>query len=418
MSSGWRLPTRVFVQPGGIADALPALAASLGRRAALVTDAGLEGTPWPSRVEASLRAAGVSLALRFTGVEPNPRTSTADTLAAAVRASGAEFVIGLGGGSAIDAAKAAAMLARNDGPATAFEGKNKFTQRPLPLLAVPTTCGTGSEVTWVSVLTHAAQQRKISVKGDAMFPAIALVDAHVLRTLPRPLVAYTGVDALTHAVEATLCRHGVANDVSDALAEDAIAALFAHLRAACAAAGASGGGGEEGEAARAGVMRASTLAGMAFGNADVGAVHCLSESIGGVWDVPHGLGNAVFLGATLRHHLAVEDMAARSGGSGGAARRVRSRLSRLAARVTADAPHAMHRAERGSSSSGGGSAEAFLDAVDALVRDLRVPPFSSLNISKAEHPRIAALAVANGSNGSNPGDMGAADYLRIMQLAG
>ena len=166
-----------------------------------------------------------------------------------------------------------------------FEGKNQFSVKPLPLIAVPTTCGpfsltrfggatrltpsigTGSEVTWVSVLTDESQRRKFSVKGDLMFPSAAIVDAHVLRSLPQKLIAYTGVDALTHALEATLSRPGVANCVSDSLAEDAVVTLLANL---CAAAG---GGDDDALAA---VARASTMAGLAFGNADVGAVHCLS----------------------------------------------------------------------------------------------------------------------------------------------
>ena len=289
--------------------------------------------------------------------------------------------------------------------------------KPLPFLALPTTCGTGSEVTWVSVVTHAAQQRKMSVKGDGMFPTAALVDAHVLRTLPRELVAYTGVDALTHALEATLCCEGVRNPISCALAEDAVALLFANLRAA-----ADGARREDAdsEAAREAVMRASCTAGMAFGNADVGAVHCLSESIGGVWDVPHGLGNAVFLSATLRHHLAVEDTTARHSTGGATPPFVRARLARLAARCAADAPAAMARADDRFVQSGARpSADWFLSALDALVRDLRVPPFSALRLPEAEHARIAALAVGNGSNASNPsGALAVADYLRILQQAG
>ena len=407
--SGWRLPTRVLVQPGAIGALLPQVAASLGTRVALVTDPGLEATPWPQRVEAALRGAGLSVPLRFAKVEANPRAATVDALAADVRDSRADLVVALGGGSAIDAAKAAAMLATNAGPCTSFEGKNKFSTKPLPLLAVPTTCGTGSEVTWVSVVTHEAQQRKMSIKGDLVFPAAAVVDAHVLRTLPHELVAYTGVDALTHAVEATLCREGVRNPISCTLAEDATALLFAHLRAAADGARRES---DEAEAARDGVLRASTLAGMAFGNADVGAVHCLSESIGGVWDVPHGHGNAVFLAATLRHHLAAEDSA-----RGGA--HVRARLARLAARCAADAPAAMARADdRHKQSGAAATAEWFLSALDALVRDLRIPPFSALRLPRAEHARIAALAVANGSNGSNPRELRADDYLQIMERAG
>lgn len=125
--SGWRLPTRVFMRPGGVASLLPQVAASLGSRVALVTDPGLQATPWPERVEAALRGAGLSVRLRFAGVEANPRAATVDALAAEVRECGADVVIALGGGSAIDAAKAAAMLATNPGPVTSFEGKNKFS---------------------------------------------------------------------------------------------------------------------------------------------------------------------------------------------------------------------------------------------------------------------------------------------------
>jgi alcohol dehydrogenase len=172
--SGWRLPTRVFAQPGAIGALLPQLAASLGTRVALVTDPGLEATPWPERVEAALRGAGLSVRLRFARVEANPRAATVDALAAEIRDSRADLVLALGGGSAIDAAKAAAMLATNPGSGcAAFEGKNKFSAKPLPFIAVPTTCGTGSEVTWVSVVTHAAQQRKSACVRPGMSLALA-----------------------------------------------------------------------------------------------------------------------------------------------------------------------------------------------------------------------------------------------------
>ncbi len=232
-----------------------------------------------------------------------------------------------------------------------------------------------------------------------MFPSAAIVDPYVLSTLPGKLVAHTGVDALTHALEATLSRPGVSNAVSDALAEDAAALLLGNLRAAA--------GEASDAAARSAVMRASTLAGMAFGNADVGAVHCLSESIGGLFDVPHGLGNAVFLAATLRHHLSVEDNLARS------ERRVRGTLTRLARRCAADAPHTVPPPTRGQ------EAEFFIDAVSSLCSALRIPRFSDLRIAEHEHARIAAMSVENGSNGSNPaGPLVAEEYQSIMQRAG
>jgi len=377
----WRCPTRLIIQPGGVEALLPSVAATLGTTFALVTDKGLENAGLPGRVEALLRAAGLPLRLKWTQVEENPSSRTAEALGSALAESGATAVIALGGGSVIDAAKAAAMLATNaraDGgrSALAYEGRDTFARPGLPLLALPSTCGTGSEVTWVSVLTDEAQRRKFSVKGRLLFPAAAIVDAHLLATLPPQLVAYTGVDALTHALEATLSRPGVSNPISDALAEEAAVGLLGCLRAA-----------KKGdEAALAAAARASALAGLAFGNADVGAVHCLSETLGGLYGVPHGLGNALFLAPALRHHLRTDDGAARGGA-------VRARLARLAARAALDAPAALG-AGRGE------GAELLLSAVEALVRDLRIPPFSALAIPAQEWGRVAELAVANGSNSS------------------
>lgn len=315
------------------------------------------------------------------GIEPNPRHTTIDRLAQESRAARVDVVIGLGGGSVLDAAKAIAMLLRTPGSCFDYEGRNRFSQS-APFIAIPTTCGTGSEVTWVSVVTHAGQRRKLSVKGDAMFPDAALVDADLLQTLPAHLVAYTGLDALTHALEAYTGTH--ANPTSDALAEKAIAVLLRYLeRAVQDIAGDA--------AARNAVMRASTLAGVAFGNADVAGVHCLSETLGGFYDVPHGLANAMLLVPTLRYHL-----------EAGA---VDASLYRLAQALWPEAAWPDPRR----------AAIHVLDKVEALVAALKLPSFASFGIPETAYPRIAVGAVANGSNGSNPQPMAAADYLTILR---
>lgn len=344
----------------------------------LVLDEGLQATPWPDQAIALLHAAGLVVHVRDE-VEPNPRYQTIDAMAAFGRDEDVDFVIGLGGGSVLDAAKAVSMLLRNAGSCLEYEGKNRFTRGTVPFVAIPTTCGTGSEVTWVSVISHVAQQRKLSVKGDAMFPDVALVDADLLHTLPAHLVAYTGVDALTHAIEAyTVTLH---NPVSDALAEKAIVLLFAYLQRLVEDI--------EDEEARFAVMRASTLAGMAFGNADVGGVHCLSETLGGIWDVPHGLANAMLLTPVMRYHASV----------------IGPRLASLCALI---APGAKNLSEAE-------AAGTFLQAVDALVASVHIPAFSSLGIPAEAYPQIAAGAVANNSNESNPQPMAAQDYLRILK---
>ncbi len=376
---GYRMPTRVHIAPGCRAR-LPEVATSLGAsRVVLVADPGLEATPWVKEIRGLLETAGVSVQV-FDEVEPNPRTTTAERIAARIRDGELEAVVALGGGSVLDAAKAAAMLAVNPGTALDYEGPNLYQQRPLPMIALPTTCGTGSEVTWVSVLSHQGERRKISVKGETMFPDQALVDADLIATLPAKLVAWTGLDALTHAVEATTCT--VANPVSDAMAEKSIALLFRYLeRAATNVAG--------DDEAREAVMRASTVAGLSFGNADVAGVHCLSESIGGLFDVPHGLANAILLAPVLRYHQP----------------HIVERLAELDAIV--------HPGRDGSRPTDQG-AESFLTGIEHLVSRLDTPSFSSFQISPSDYPLIATHAVGNGSNSSNPQPMTVESYLEIL----
>ena len=225
----FRVPTRVLLAPGSLGRLPEIVAGYQPERVLMVTDPGIEETGIPERVWQALAAAGIE-AITFDDVEPNPRAVTVDRLADWGREEGVSLVLGIGGGSVLDAAKAAAMVIANGGSAADYEGRDRFTEKPLPFLAVPTTCGTGSEVTWVSVLTVEERQAKISVKGEGMFPDWAIVDADLIRTLPGRLVAWTGADALTHAVEAATCR--LANPVSDALAEKAVSLLLKYLRRA------------------------------------------------------------------------------------------------------------------------------------------------------------------------------------------
>jgi alcohol dehydrogenase len=293
-------------------------------------------------------------------------------------------VVGLGGGSVLDAAKGVAMLTTNSGRAEHYEGETRYAEPPVPLVAVPSTCGTGSEVTWVAVLNHKPTQAKISIKGETMFPDYALVDADLLATLPPRLVAWTGLDALTHAIEATTCQ--AANPVSDALAEKAITLLFTYLPRAFAD---IGGDAEAREA----VMRASTLAGLAFGSSDVAAVHCLSESIGGRFDFSHGLLNAILLEPILHYHR----------------RHIRTRLAELdqllAPPGKTDPPP-------------GRRASRFLKRIGTLTRKLELPSFGSLGIPADQYPAIAEGAVRNGSNGSNPQPMATCDYRAVLEDLG
>lgn len=391
----WRLPTHIVVADGALArigEETRRLVA--GENVLLVLDPGLRATAWPQVVIDSLEASGYRVAVD-DGIEVNPRTTTAERLGERARELSADLVVGLGGGSALDAAKAAAMLATNPRPVLELVGREVYRESPLPFVACPTTCGTGSEVTWVSVLSDPISQRKVSVKGVGMFPVLALVDPGVLATLPRTLVAWTAMDALTHAIEATTCR--VANAVSDALAEQAIRLLLRSLPALWRD--------PEDHRARHEVALASTVAGMAFGNADVATVHCLSESIGGLLDLPHGLLNATLLVPTLRFE-------------GDAVTR---RLAELEANLGYRGPGTGDQeGERGGGIvdpfvSPTDGAEVFLRRLEALAHELEIPAPSSLGIESTLFPAIAAAAFGNGSNSSSPRPMGEQEYLQLLR---
>lgn len=379
---GFRMPTRVHVESGAVSR-LPEAARSLGIQSALlVVDSGLRtATEWPSVVARALEDTGIRTRI-FDRVEANPRTTTAAEASDVIREDDLDGVVALGGGSVLDAAKAAAMLATNELKVTQYEGKNRYAARPKPMVAIPTTCGTGSEVTWVSVLTHEPTRSKISIKGDSMFPDQALVDAELLSTLPGELVASTGLDALTHAVECVTCQ--AANAISDALAHQAVTLIFRYLERAVADI-------EHDDEAREAMARASTLAGMAFGNADVAAVHCLSEALGGLYDVPHGLTNAVLLAPVMRYHQRVATPA----------------LAALDRAVFPDA------ASRDGDESD--RAEHFLEALEELCRKVGIPGFDALGVREEDHERLAEAAVRNGSNRSNPQPMSPSSYREILR---
>ncbi len=363
----FRLPTKVVIEPGVLHDLVPYFDRFTAEKALLVFDPGLARTPWPKLVHRHLNDSGIAV-IEFDAVEPNPRVEAVDHLADIARASDVELIVGLGGGSVLDTAKAASMLINNKGSCAKYEGKNLFPEPSIPFIAIPTSCGTGSEVTWVSVLSDPGARRKISIKGDGMFPSLALVDADVLETLPTQMIAQTGLDAMTHAIEAMVCR--LANPISDLFAREAVHLLLENLRALVRD--------PTNVDARATVMRASTFAGMAFGNADVAAVHCLSESIGGLLDLGHGLLNAILLVPVLTWQK-------------------RSILTQLDS-VSADF-----------------SASELLAEMERLTIDLGIPSFSTLNIPSELFYDLAAMAEMNGSNSSNRQVMTSDDYLSILR---
>lgn len=264
-----------------------------GRRVLLVTDGGVRRAGLLDPVLAGLEAAGFAVTI-FDGVVADPPEAVVGACVAQAKAAGAEIVLGLGGGSSLDIAKLAAILVGSEQPLAEMYGIGKVTGGRLPLVLVPTTAGTGSEVTNISIITT-GETTKMGVVAPQLYADLALLDAELTVGLPVLHTAATGIDAMVHAIEAYTSKFKK-NPISDALAREALRLLGGNLLAAC-----KDGTNQE---ARQAMLLGATLAGQAFANSPVAAVHALAYPLGGHYHVPHGLSNALMLGPVLRFNMA------------------------------------------------------------------------------------------------------------------
>ncbi|MFO7941359.1 MAG: iron-containing alcohol dehydrogenase, partial [Bacillota bacterium] len=224
----------------------------------------------------------------FDEVRPNPRIEDAESAAAMAIDGNSEVMVAVGGGSPIDAAKAAAIVAGGGRDLRACEGEGRLPVAPLPVIAVPTTAGSGSEVTGWSIVTDV--DRKLGIFGRRLFPVLAVADPVLTTSLPPGPTAWGGMDVLTHAVEAYLSR--VANHYSDALASTAVGLVFANLERAV---------NQPGDMeARSNMLQASIMSALAFSASGLGAVHSAAEAAGGAYDLPHGQLNGLLLPEAVR----------------------------------------------------------------------------------------------------------------------
>ena len=275
----------------GIRNTLPERVKSLGAdRAFLVTDPGIRAAGILEEIEAILKGAGIAVAV-CDRVKADSSSSLIDATAGELKSSGSNVVIGIGGGSSLDTAKAVAVLATNPGSCLDYTGLHKVRNRPLPMIAIPTTSGTGSEVTLWSVFTDERSATKVAIGSVLVYPAVALCDPELTLKLPPQITAWTGMDALAHAVECY--TNNACQPISAALARRAIELIGQHLRGAVL-------NGRD-RSARYGMMLASTMAGIAMNPTRLGLAHALAMPLGS-WDlcVPHGLVLAVTLPVVMK----------------------------------------------------------------------------------------------------------------------
>jgi alcohol dehydrogenase class IV len=353
----------VLLTGGGCSAEVGRLAAGLGiRRALVVVDPGVSASGGAAPVLAACEGAGVAVA-SYGGVTSEPVLEFVEEALTQLRAEGCDGVIAIGGGSVIDTAKATAALATNGGRLPEYEGVDRFRAPPLPLIAVPTTAGTGSEATRAAVITDRQRNVKMLLMADALLPRAAADDSLLTLSLPPGPTAAAGLDALTHAVEAYLSRR--AQPLTDTLALAAMRAIAEALPRAW----------RDGSdlRAREAMMTAQLQAGLAFSNSSVALVHGMARPLGAYFGVPHGLANAMLLPEVLRFTLpAAPERFARIGEAMGAP---------------------------------GGGAGA-VEQVAALARELQVPSLRAFGVPEEAFREamvpMAQSALASGSPAHNP----------------
>jgi alcohol dehydrogenase class IV len=343
-----------------------------GKKVLVVTDKSLRPSGAIDRIEASLRQAEMEV-LIYDEVTTEPTTEHVDRGADILRSQDCDLIVALGGGSCIDAGKGIAMLGTNPGVITDYEGRGKVKSPKCPLIAIPTTAGTGSEVTWVIVIHDSMRDVKFLVYSPYLVPEEAIEDPVLTVSMPPRVTMSTGMDALTHAIEGYISTRDPhvgygTPPLIDFLAIPAIELIFQNLRKAWA-------DGENIEA-RSNMMLGQLLAGITFGNSGTALVHGMARPLGAHFHIPHGLANAIMLPYGMEYtHLAVPE-----------------KFARIAQAMGEDI-------EGLSAMEAGGRA---VSAVKKLCSDIRVPQLRDLDIPEKEYFRLIPQMAKDGMESGTP----------------
>jgi len=359
----------IIVSGPGAAKEVGTYGKGSGKKALIVTDNLLEKIGLLEDIKKSLEASGISFAI-YDKVVMEPTMEHADEGLKVYRESGADFLIAIGGGSPIDTAKAISALATNPGKVNDFEGPNKIPKPGAPLIAIPTTAGTGSEVTQFTIITDTVRNVKMLIASPMIMPKVALVDPMMTLKMPQGITAATGLDALTHAIEAYVSVK--AQPITDALALHAIRLISENLRLAWC--------NGDNIPSRINMMTGALEAGLSFSNSSVALVHGMARPIGAYFHVAHGISNAALLTTVIE--FSVPGNPKRYADIAQAMGEVTAGLSVLDAAYLA------------------------VKAVKKMTDDLKVPPLRGLGVDEKKFDSIvnqmAADAIASGSPGNNP----------------
>lgn len=366
MASAFFIPTVNLMGAGCLKDAADSIKAQGFTKGLIVTDKILNQIGVVKQVQDLLSERHVETVV-FDGTQPNPTIGNVNAGLALLKQNECDFVISLGGGSPHDCAKGIALVAANGGEVADYEGVDKSAKPMLPLIAINTTAGTASEMTRFCIITDEERHIKMAIVDKHTTPLISVNDPEPMLAKPASLTAATGMDALTHAVEAYVSI--AATPITDAVAIKAIELIQAHLRTAVAH-------GDDIEA-REQMAYAQFMAGMAFNNASLGYVHAMAHQLGGFYDLPHGVCNAILLPHVQRYNAQV------------CPERLRDVAKAMGVNVEGMS------AEQG--------AEAAIDAIVALAKDVGIPAgIRELGAKSEDIPTLADNALKDACGFTNP----------------
>ena len=377
MSSTFFIPAVNIMGTDCLDEAMTAIRNYGFRRALIVTDAGLAKAGVASMIAEKLAMQDIDSVI-YDGAKPNPNVENVEKGLVMLEANACDFVVSLGGGSPHDCAKGIALCATNGGRIGDYEGVDQSSKPQLPLVAINTTAGTASEMTRFCIITDETRHVKMAIVDRNVTPLLSVNDPSLMVGMPKGLTAATGMDALTHAIEAYVST--AATPITDACAIKAIELISANLRLAV----------RDGtdKAARENMAYAQFLAGMAFNNASLGYVHAMAHQLGGFYDLPHGVCNAVLLPHVQTFNALV-----------------------CADRLT-DVAHAMGADIRGFSAEDG--AQAAITAIRTLAKDVDIPSgLRELGAKLSDIPILATNALIDACGITNPR---AADQRQIEEF--
>jgi alcohol dehydrogenase class IV len=373
---GFGLPTRIEFGNGVSSRVAQEAATLAATRVLVITDRGVRAAGLVEPLVERLQTHGLVTAV-FDEVAPNPRALSVASGAAAARDHGADVLVAIGGGSPMDTAKGIGAVLTHGGDILEYEGYDRLTKPITPLIVLPTTAGSGSEATYVAVVTDPARSLKAVIESQFLAARVALVDPALTVGLPRALTASTGMDALAHAIEAYVSPCG--SPISDSLALTAISLIARSLGPAYA-------NGED-MVARNEVMLASLMAGIAVNNSSTGGAHAMAEAAAGLYDLPHGVANAIYLPIMMEYNsLGLPD-----------------KFTRIAEAMGEDV-RGLSRRE---------AALAAASALRRLARDVHIPTAEQVGVRPEDLPRLAAEASGDVSAKNNPRILTEADLLSL-----